>query len=808
MKKEMILIADENNVSRNSLKNILSSRYFVVEATNTTQTINYMKINCDVLDLVIMTESIDFKEVLVAKRGLKRDVGLCLSVLNNDSRVVESAKKVGIENYIIRPYNETIVLKLISSLLDSTRESRFLGSGFLNQYNQMIKKNIGLEEKTLGSCRIDFDKQLISNTTGMIKEICGMNKDASFATIIEKISRNLIKEESIEEYIRLFAYKNIAQHFKDEDYSLDRVDIFSINKKAIDVRSKIVNISNVENGQNVALFVLIDEREDYEKAKINAALYKTHYELISLVDLKTLECEVFENNIGSLNFAMENVTYDYLVKEVGKKLFGLDSYNDFEDKVKLGIVKEKLAVVNTYEVTTFKNNSKMEFYQISFRFLDEFKEKVIFYITDITAQSENDVLTDALTYHGFLNKTFDLVKRGFSKLSIVYCECTNYRDIIEYINVDTVVTFLKNLYKIIQNSFLKPYLIGRSVSDSFWILVDGNSIDITRLEEFKKLTIKEKGKSYNLFFKFGVYVIDDLEDNIKSVNIDSYCERAKIACDSIVDDAGQNYAIFDEKMRDEFIIKTTLLNDIKSEQAMNEIEVFYQPIYDIRGRKIHYLEALCRWNHHRFGYIRPDMFIPYLEASGGISELDKIVISKVDAFLSGLEKLKIRIPITVNLSRRDFFNSDLVDSTKEISQKRNKKKHSGMAFEVTESFNIDISKTMSSIIADLKSYNSTILLDDFGDGVSSLKALTSSRFDIIKIYKGLVDDIGYNRLSEVAIESTVSMCHAVGIKVIAEGVEFKEQLEFLKKCGVDYIQGFIYSRPLPSEKVTELLKRN
>jgi len=803
MKKEVILVCDDQKISRYSLKEILSSRYFVVEATNTKQAVNFIKYNSDVLNCIFSTETMDYKEIYKTKEFIKKEIGFCLSTFNNDPKIMAEAKSLGIDNFITRPYNEDMVNKLVTIMFDSLKESRFMHSDFLKQYNQMIEENIGLEQKNLGSCRIDFDKETMSHETGLIHEIYS-KAEAPFSDIIEQLADKIIDGDKTE-YMGTFSYINIRANFKKNSYLLEKCHLFNIEGRNVYVRTKVLNISNIENGPNKGLLVLLDETEQYQKNKINSELYKTHYELISLINLDSLYCTIDENNIEDFKIDEEDVVYEDFVHAILDKCFDQESSKGFEKKLNIKDVKESLEKTGSYDVSTVINKGKMTFYQFSFRYLDEYKDHVIFYVTDITDQQEYDSFTDALTYPGFLNKTYELVKNNETKFALLYCECTNYMEVCQYLELDTIVECLKQIYKIINVSFLNPYLIGRSVSDSFYVLANQEGVDFARLKELKTLDLKVENTPYKLTFKFGIYFIENVSDDLKSADVDLFCERAKVAGDTIGDDDENNYAEFDSSLKKEFTIKTTIANEIKTGEGKKDIEIRYQPIFDIKGKKIAFAEALVRWNHEELGLIGPNEFIPYLEANGGISEIDKAVIEKVDEFTEELSERGYGLPITVNLSRRDFFDNELVRMVKSISKKQLNER-SSIAYEVTESFGVDISNNIAEILDELRANKAKILLDDFGDGLSSLKALASSHFDVIKIYKGLVDGIGMSKISEAAIKSTVQMCHAVGIKVIAEGVEVKEQLSFLKGCGVDYIQGYIFSKPISKEELLEKLK--
>lgn len=806
MKKNIILVLDDTLIGRNILRNALEGSFFVIEAVNIKQAINLLKQNQDVMSAVLINENFDYEEFIKIDDSLENRVPVCL-IFNSVSELeVKRAKEKGIDDYITKPYIPESILKHIENICLSNKKETFQNNDLAKEYDYFIKGNLEQEKDAFGSFRINFDKQIIENQSGFINDLIVNEKQGyTFKNIITSLA-NLLIDYDKNEFIELFSYSNIKENYKGKGNKLECKALFKINGFSKYLKISVLNISDEKNGLNTGLFAIFDKTNEYIDNRIQKVLYENEYDLVCVADLITKRVTIKKVN-ESIDIFQEkdDIPADAFFRQIASCYVDNNEIESFINKIKPDCVIEELKENRIYNVASFVSDDKMSFYQLSFKYLDNYKEKVLFYIENITAKKELDFVTDGLNYHGFLNRCFEEVKKSNNKYAIIYVNCINYKNIVEYVSVDAIIGFLKSFYDLISKSFLSPLLIGRSSSDNFWLLVDTEKVDFTKLNEFNNVSLSINDNVYYLNLRFGIYKFENSIKKIKSYEIDTFCERAKIAESSIAKGSSDNYLIFNETLRNDFIVKSTILNDIKSAVERKEISVAYQPIYDIDGKKIVSAEALIRWNHHQFGDITPGLFIPVIESTGYISTIDKGVINQVNEFLEELENENIkRVPISVNLSRLDFFDIDLVSLIKNITTSHNKYNFY-MNYEVTESYNIDLTNNMTSVLTYLRNNKAQIYLDDFGDGLSSFKSLISSNFDVIKIYKGLVDGIENNKISIESIKAICNMAHQVGLKIIAEGVENEKQLKFLKSCKVDYIQGFIYGRPMSKDKFKELL---
>lgn len=242
------------------------------------------------------------------------------------------------------------------------------------------------------------------------------------------------------------------------------------------------------------------------------------------------------------------------------------------------------------------------------------------------------------------------------------------------------------------------------------------------------------------------------------------------------------------------------MEDLKEEALKNkEFIVYYQPKIDLRDNCICGAEALVRWLRPQIGLIPPNKFIPTFEEDGFIIQLDLYVLEQVCHFLR--EKINAGyevFPISVNFSRAHFKTNLLPERLLQLTQKYNIKPEL-IQVEITESAFVDNDKYFKPILKQILDKGFSLAMDDFGSGLSSLNLLCDLPFKTLKIDKDFFHSNTTHKKERIIISSIVHMASELNMDVICEGVETKEQSDFLKSIGCYSCQGYYYSRPLPED---------
>lgn len=267
----------------------------------------------------------------------------------------------------------------------------------------------------------------------------------------------------------------------------------------------------------------------------------------------------------------------------------------------------------------------------------------------------------------------------------------------------------------------------------------------------------------------------------------------------------RHYAFYDEIDYDTIVENKKLENGFEKALADKKFEVWYQPKFNSHTGKIVGSEALIRWRADDGSLISPGRFIPLFEKNGNIIRLDEYVFREVCRQQKEWQKEGIQIlPVSVNISRFSLYYSNVVEKYERIINYYDVD-HKYVQIEITESAIIE-NTVIVELIQKFHDAGFDILLDDFGSGYSSLASLNQMPFDTIKLDKSLVDYVG-NENGEKLLKFIVQLVQSLGMKITAEVVEYKEQLDFLENLNCDDIQGFYFSKPLMladfSAKLTE-----
>jgi diguanylate cyclase (GGDEF)-like protein len=266
--------------------------------------------------------------------------------------------------------------------------------------------------------------------------------------------------------------------------------------------------------------------------------------------------------------------------------------------------------------------------------------------------------------------------------------------------------------------------------------------------------------------------------------------------------SGRNrYRYFETHLSDAVEFRQMLEHDLANALAADEFELYYQPLMNLRTKRITGFEALLRWNSPRHGKVSPATFIPIAEESGQIERIGAWVLRTACAQAATWPE---NVKVSVNISAIQFRNGQLVRLVSEALRSSRLDPH-GLELEITESILIDDFRGTVAQLHQLRNMGISIAMDDFGTGYSSLGYLRSFPFDKLKIDQSFVRDLSENPGSTAIVRAITGICTSLGIVATAEGVETTRQLEILMAEGCQEVQGFLMSQPQPARCVPDIL---
>ena len=320
-----------------------------------------------------------------------------------------------------------------------------------------------------------------------------------------------------------------------------------------------------------------------------------------------------------------------------------------------------------------------------------------------------------------------------------------------------------------------------------------------KVQEIINKPFKIDGQSFRVTVSIGISHYPTTAEDINSL-----LQQAEIAMSQVKKDGKNNYAIILPDDIQKIERKRILEFDLKEALNRKELYLAYQPEVSLETGEIQGAEALLRWEHPRLGNIGPDEFIPIAEETGVINEIGKWVIQEAVSEAKKWHEQGLKICISVNISYVQFKDKHLIEDMLAILKEIDFDT-SYFIVEITESLMRDLHH-LKNITENLNERKIRIAIDDFGTGYSSLSLLGNIYIDMIKIDRVFIKNIETDEKASQLVKTMIQIAESIGSTVIAEGVENEDQVDFLRKSGCEFAQGYYFSRPVSTAKIIEYAK--
>lgn len=415
-----------------------------------------------------------------------------------------------------------------------------------------------------------------------------------------------------------------------------------------------------------------------------------------------------------------------------------------------------------------------------------------------------DPLTGAYTEAGFELAIAKVLSKSSENLFITEFDLSNFSTYNELHGKAQGDELLKSIFRTVSHYLNNQDVICRSYADTFKVLSRKDTLEGLVLDIQDAMLVFDRMVDSKMFFNFGIYPIKDA-----SIPIPKMLDYASIARKNIKEKHDCFIGIFNKELYDEHFDELKMIASFTKAIEKKEFKVYYQPKFDAITKRIIGAEALVRWLKDDGTLVMPGQFIELFEKNGLIQRMDFYMLEQVCIFLKQLKvEGREMLPISVNFSRVHLFTGDFIEKIKKVVEHYDIPKQF-IEIECTETAMMYDDELAKEILGKLQKEGFDIAMDDFGKGYSSLNALCSMPLNIVKLDGGFLSTTLADERSRAdkVIAGTISLVHNLSLKVVAEGVETKEQYTFLRNIGCDYIQGYFFSKPLKEEVFRALLQQ-
>ena len=736
----------------------------------------------------------------------------------------------------------------------------FLGIFFSDFYNEINNLNIDISLKEylinkLQDYLSKLEKILHSLINSLEEGIIVTDENLKIINVNETFISwiNKEKNEIINKDLRDFF--NITSL---EEIEKATLNIYIAKDKYIPIKAKI---QRIDLEKKLFYRIITQNLQEIEKIQTKLKSILKIYKVLSLIneeiirvksieDLYEFVCETLikekifdfvyigeiENDEVIVKYSCGNIAYEKYLKNKHLKIkdikdfrnviatkdyFENEKFNDnhyeklYEYKITFPIFKSE------YSIATLINHLGVKALLVGyFKNKKDFDPKFISILKQIThdigyaivmlKNKENikylayyDVVTNLPNRRYFLEQLDSVLKMLHEKNQtgvLILIDINKFKKINESLGFYAGDLILLKISKILKTIVKNHDLIARVGSDEFALFLE----NIKNKEELF-LILKEKLNNFEFLFDIDnqkILVTLSIGASFYPKDGDSkeiLFMKAEAALKNIKK-KGKGFLSFNKKIKQTSIERLQIESELLQAIENDEFELFYQPIIDIRNKNVYSFEALLRWNSKKRGLVLPKVFIPILEETGLINEVGGIILNKTAQFLRNTQDVKVSINVSVKQLQKRFFK-DLIQEIEKIKLDANR-----LMIEITESVLMENLDMFVYDIYKLHSYGIEIEIDDFGTGYSSLAYLKKLPVFALKIDRIFIKDILTSQEDKKITQAIIALAHTLDKKVIAEGVENFEQLKLLMQLGCDFIQGYYFSKPIPSKDAIVYLK--
>lgn len=437
------------------------------------------------------------------------------------------------------------------------------------------------------------------------------------------------------------------------------------------------------------------------------------------------------------------------------------------------------------------------------------QEELIKQRNTLDYQAHHDTLTglpNRALFNDRLEKALETAKRNKTSIALLFIDLDHFKEINDSLGHDVGDEILKTVSLRLQKVIRNEDTVARLGGDEYTIILENlthaNDASLIANKILNSLSQAFIINTHTLYASCSIGISIYPDDGASPINLLKFADSAMYKAK---DEGRNNYQYYNSTMTElafeRVIMETRLREALKNE----EFVVFYQPQVNGATNKLIGMEALVRWQHPTMGLVSPAKFISLAESTGLIVELDRFVMKTAMSQLSLWYKTGFNPGIlAMNLSVKQLKTDDFIETLQDVIKKTTSKP-SWLELEITESQVMSNPDEAIKILQQISDIGIKLAVDDFGTGYSSLAYLKRLPIDKLKIDQAFIRDLSHNEEDAAITKTIIVLAQSLNLKVIAEGVETKEQRDYLVENGCEDIQGYFYSKPVPAKEIEVLL---
>lgn len=555
-----------------------------------------------------------------------------------------------------------------------------------------------------------------------------------------------------------------------------------------------------------------ENRSPVTESDLIKKVFVDHFDGLILIDKNTGAITKLSDSIsGRLGRVTrdDGSHCDAQMRVVADKFIAKYDRGSIKDKLTLSHIVNELDKFGTYAVdyNSVNEGNGYVFRRISFSYVDSEKQTIAMLlenISDIVA-GEYDQLTGGYNANGFFNRAKQwIAENPGKKYRVQRYNIDHFRDINGVYGHNVGDRLLRDIGAFMRQIDTPDSFSAHLNADHFVRFCPEDYMSVQACYDHFIESFDTVDLNMPLTLHIGVYDLCEPDTDPFTM---SY--KALLALQSIKGDMQNRIAYYKNDMLSREQEQLELLKDIDGAIERGEFEVWFQPQVDYSSGRVLGAEALIRWRHAVKGLIPPADFIPLLEKSNYISRVDKYMIETTCRYVRRWldEMPENKIEVSVNLSRQDVLDPEFINGLEALVDKY-RIPRSALHLEITESAYMKNSELLIGKVDELRADGFKVEIDDFGAGYSSLNTLKDINVDKLKLDMKFLSDSGSAEKEKIIIAAIINMSHSLGLPIIAEGVETREQADMLLGFGCKQMQGYYFSRPVPAAEYEKMLTGN